>query len=367
MKITYVHANPMPAAAANTINVARMCAAMAEAGHEVTLVCRRGSGASRDVHEFYGVARNYRVHAVDAPWLPDRLLFLLALAGHRLRGGDVFYARNVLAAHVATSLGVATVLELHTPPSRGRSNRRRFSAAARRRTLKRVLANSPATLADAAALAAPREGLCVLAPHGVEVGAEPRARLSGARLRACYAGSFFAGRGIELLLDVAERTPEIDYWLIGADPAQKALMEQTLRERGIANARVFDRVEPARVAELLSECDVCLAPYQRQVYLQGANQGQDSAAYMSPLKLFDYMPSGCAIVASDLPAISCILEDGVSGLLCDPNDPGRWAAALQALATDLQLRRRLGAGARSLAVAKYSWPVRVAAALEGLR
>lgn len=366
MRITYLHPNEMPSPAANTINVSRMCAALGEAGHEVTLLCRRAPGTGGvDLHEFYGVAPSYRVVALPARRIPDRLMYLLGLAYHRLRGGELIYTRNILAANVATGLGVDTVLELHHPPSFGESTRRRLAAAAPRRALTRVLANSAATLADAMEICGEHRAKCVLAPHGVDLtGEAPPPRDPALPLRAGYAGSFYAGRGIELLLEVAERAPEVEFWLIGAEPAQKARTEALLRERGLTNTTIFERVEPARVREMIAACDVCLAPYQRQVFHQDAGQGIESAAFMSPLKIFDYMGAGRAIMASDLPAIGAILEDGVSGLLCDPDDPEAWAGALKRLASDPGLTVRLAQGATALARERYSWRARVAAAVE---
>lgn len=365
MRITYLHPNLMPSSAANTINVARMCAALGEAGHDVVLMCRRSAESGRlDFHRFYGVPANYRVLALSARALPDRLLYLLGLAFHRLRGGDLIYTRNILAAHLSTRMGMATVVELHHPPSLGQSSRRRLAAAAARPALRRVLANSPATLADAQAVCGDHAGKCVLAPHGVELtGDEPPPRDPSRPLRACYAGSFYVGRGVDLLIDVAERVPEMEFWLIGAEPAQKARVEALLRERGVSNATLFERVEPARVREMIRACDVCLAPYERQVFHRDEGGGTESAAFMAPLKIFDYMGSGRAIMASDLPAIASILEDGVSGCLCDPDSAESWASALRRLASDPSATAQLAHGARRLAQEKYCWGARVAAAL----
>ena len=70
-----------------------------------------------------------------------------------------------------------------------------------------------------------------------------------------------------------------------------------------------------------------------------------AVAYASPLKIFDYMAAGLAIVAPDQPNIREILTDGETALLFDPAGPDAlWQAVLR-LAADPALRARLGAAA----------------------
>ena len=71
-----------------------------------------------------------------------------------------------------------------------------------------------------------------------------------------------------------------------------------------------------------------------------------SVSYASPLKLFEYMALGRAIVAPDQPNIREILADGESALLFAPEDKAAFAQALTTLAADGSLRERLGREAR---------------------
>ena len=57
-------------------------------------------------------------------------------------------------------------------------------------------------------------------------------------------------------------------------------------------------------------------------------------AYASPLKLFEYMAAGKAIVAPDQPNIREVLVDGVTALLFDPAAPDTMWTAIRRLAAD---------------------------------
>jgi glycosyltransferase involved in cell wall biosynthesis len=79
-------------------------------------------------------------------------------------------------------------------------------------------------------------------------------------------------------------------------------------------------------------------------------------AYASPLKIFDYMAAGRAIVAPDQPNIREILAHERTALLFDPERPGAMWDAVARLLAGPDLRSRLGAAARAELVARdYTW------------
>jgi glycosyltransferase involved in cell wall biosynthesis len=84
-----------------------------------------------------------------------------------------------------------------------------------------------------------------------------------------------------------------------------------------------------------------------------------SDRYTSPLKLFEYLALGRAIVASDLPSLREVLTHDQTAVLVPAGDSAAWAEQLGALATDSGRRRRLSDAARALAPA-FSWDARAA-------
>ena len=79
-----------------------------------------------------------------------------------------------------------------------------------------------------------------------------------------------------------------------------------------------------------------------------------SERYTSPLKLFEYLARGGAIIASDLPALGEVLTHNETALLVPSGDAAALAATLSALAADPARRRRLGEAARALSH-DYTW------------
>jgi glycosyltransferase involved in cell wall biosynthesis len=75
-----------------------------------------------------------------------------------------------------------------------------------------------------------------------------------------------------------------------------------------------------------------------------------AVAYASPLKVFEYMAAGRAIVAPDQPNLREVLVHEQTALLFDPTVKGAMWAAVERLVTDAALRQRLGRAARQAVI-----------------
>ena len=85
--------------------------------------------------------------------------------------------------------------------------------------------------------------------------------------------------------------------------------------------------------------------------------GENTGAWASPLKMFEYMAAARPIVATDLPMVRGILKDEHNALLVPPRDAKALRAALQRLAANPKLSERLATNARS-DVAQHTWEAR---------
>lgn len=116
----------------------------------------------------------------------------------------------------------------------------------------------------------------------------------------------------------------------------------------LANVRLLVVGDPPVSADavpgLLASMDVAVAPYPELKNF-----------YFSPLKLYEYMAAGRAIVASRIGQIPDVIEDGVTGLLVPPGDVAALAAALDRLRSDTGLRSRLGIAAKRKALCDHTW------------
>jgi glycosyltransferase involved in cell wall biosynthesis len=121
--------------------------------------------------------------------------------------------------------------------------------------------------------------------------------------------------------------------VVGDGPARAGL-EALAAELGIADRVRFTGLAAREaVPGMIGGFDIALQPA--------------SVAYASPLKVFEYMAAGRAIVAPDQPNLREVLRHGETALLFDPGNPeAMWQAVLR-LAEDPALRQRLGDAARA--------------------
>ena len=104
-------------------------------------------------------------------------------------------------------------------------------------------------------------------------------------------------------------------------------------------------VEPSRVRELLQQADILVLPNPASAI---------STRFTSPLKLFEYMSAGRAIVASDLPSIREVLHHEIDALLVAPGNPEAFAGAIERLVAQPGLAARLARAAFD-AAPEFSW------------
>ena len=76
---------------------------------------------------------------------------------------------------------------------------------------------------------------------------------------------------------------------------------------------------------------------------------------VTPMKTVEASATGRPVVASDLPALAELVEDGRTGLLVPAEDPAALATALDRLAEDPAERARLGAAGRDWALQTRTW------------
>jgi glycosyltransferase involved in cell wall biosynthesis len=76
---------------------------------------------------------------------------------------------------------------------------------------------------------------------------------------------------------------------------------------------------------------------------------------LAPIKLFEYLAAGRAIVASCIDGVADFIQEGETGLLVEPESHQAMAQALIHLLQNPARRARLAANARREAVEKHSW------------
>lgn len=388
MKVAIIAPTTIPARRANTVQVMKMAQALAAHGHEIRLASPLSDDRSPGPRpDWAALAHHYGLeHRFPVEWLPaSRGGRRYDYGYHAIRwaqrwGAELCYTRLPQAAALGSLIGLPTVLEVHDMPA-GRIGPAMFRLFLRGRGARRLVVISQALLQDLVAhFGAPDSPLFTLvAPDGVDLaryenllppeparqalqrtGALP-ATLQIRQFMAGYSGHLYPGRGVELLLALAGRLPDITFLLAGGEPQDVSRLQQEAAAKHLQNIILTGFIPNAELPGYQAACDLLLMPYGRRV---AASSGGDIARYLSPMKLFEYLACGRPILSSDLPVLREVLTPQ-NALLLPPDDIVAWTSGLLALQADPERRSCLAAAARQTA-ARFSWEQRAAAIMEGL-
>ena len=122
------------------------------------------------------------------------------------------------------------------------------------------------------------------------------------------------------------------------------------------NIKFFDYVEYYKIPGLMSKYDVLLMPYLQNVFVRSKNL--DTAKYMSPLKLFEYLAMSKIIIASKLKVYSHILKNNKNAILINPNNTKQWVKKIETVFKNVDKFKYLKKGALNSSK-KYTWEKRV--------
>jgi glycosyltransferase involved in cell wall biosynthesis len=166
-----------------------------------------------------------------------------------------------------------------------------------------------------------------------------------------WVGGFYPWHDVSLLLEsfalILQRRPDARLVLVGDGQTRSSVVDIVTKD-GLRHAVIMTgAIAHSQVPEMLSIADVAVVP-SAQVTTSLGGTG-------TPLKLFEYMAAGKAIVATAQNQAAEVIQDGHNGLLVEAGDVNKFAEAILTLLNDPVERVRLGQNARQQAIELYSW------------
>jgi glycosyltransferase involved in cell wall biosynthesis len=264
VRIAYVFARPLPSRDTDTQQAVKTIDALARAGADVDLIAPPAVGGGdratleRELRAFYGVTGPFGVRVLPGPRAGDlaaaeALRPLLARAtGARLpmlevarpmhgvtasifakqRGYDLVYTRSRAGVMTCVALAQPVVFESyrrlgHDAPGFVRA----LAVAARRGRLLGVITHSQAALRSFVEATFPEARASAIV-NGYDPEdwqdrpsrqqARARLGLPSDRALVAYTGHVGPRKGMPMLLDTAQRVPEVDFMVVGGNPDELA-------------------------------------------------------------------------------------------------------------------------------------------------
>ena len=317
MKIYYIANARMPTEKAHGIQIAKMCEAFIEAGTDLTLVVPRRATERLSVQEYYGLRVPVPLICLPAiDWYTggrvgyamSSLSFMLSYSlfvFRRKMAGEkcILYTVDLdnYSSSVLAFLGRPLFSEMHGAKPSTIPQRMLFNRASGIIAINKIIA-------EELRKSFPRSSASYLVePNGVDPLMFAPRNMSEARAKlglpqgvptVLYAGRFFAWKGLEIIPQAAVLTPEVRFQMVGgAQETFSALVKEALP----ANMQFAGDRPHGEMPLWIASANAVL--------VLGTKRDTQSYYYTSPMKLFEYLLSERAIVASDTPAIREIVGD----------------------------------------------------------
>ncbi len=163
-----------------------------------------------------------------------------------------------------------------------------------------------------------------------------------------FVGSLKEWHGMDVLAEAFEslaHDPRFHLLIVGDGPTVELF--RALADRWPGQVTITGEIPLGHVPQYVRAMDVALAPYPPL-----------ERFYFSPLKVLEYMAAGRPVVASAIGQVAELIRDGETGLLVPPGDVSALTAAVRRLASDRDLRLRLGALAAREIRQRHTWTQR---------
>jgi L-malate glycosyltransferase len=214
-----------------------------------------------------------------------------------------------------------------------------------------VVANSFAAAAQLRREGVPAHKIRTI-PNGIDIDAFAHTREQRPLRRIVMVANLRVEKGHDTLIEAArpilERYPDVEFWMVGDGPL-RSLLEHNVAERGLASRFVFHG-QRQDVPALLADSDLFVLPSRTEA---------------APNGVLEAMAAGLPCVATRVGGVPEFVDDGVTGRLIDPGQPGALASALLDLIEHPDVAADLGRAARQYVERRFSFD-RMVAGFEAL-
>jgi glycosyltransferase involved in cell wall biosynthesis len=411
MKFAYIFAEerkPVLRSTGHSVHVQEICSALLELGHQVVVLAGRAgdeksSGlATPRIHQLRppfprprkratgrrpldvaATEPNAKRRPVGLPTVAKDLLRVVrwrvwsryfswrARRILRHEAPDVLYERYVLGSTVgsklARDLGLPLIVEMNasfTFEEEWWGNHSRIYETEVRRNEAEIAKRAQAIIVVSSrlksyleGLGTPSEKIVVLCNGadparfrpGLPASASVRRRYGVAdRIVVGFIGSLKPWHGVDVLLESARlvlaEDESIRFLIVGSGPLLEPLQALNRRENLEDHVRFTGYVARDEAPGYIGAMDIAVAPAPRL-----------ENYHFSPIKVFEYMSCGRALIAPRYADLATIVRHEENGLLVNPGDAEALRDAILELAGNAELRRKLGFEARRTIEEQYTW------------
>ena len=376
-KIAILRGGVFPSYMANSFSIMKMAQGFAKSGYAVEVITASSLKSSimavriPDLSKHYGLSEPIPLRRLfPSSWAyltgklsRDRTYCLRAAKFVAEQGYDLAYGRHILLSYFTARMGIPTVVETHTTNYDHWSLQKIYEVA-HLSAFKRLITIHEKIKVEHVKRGVPPEKILVL-ESGVDLGRfatkenpeliKQELCLDPNMQYAVYYGSLYPDKGIDMILSASKilyHRKNLIFLLAGGPKKWRKYYENIARKNHIRNVVFAGFVPNALGPKYLKMADCLLLPYR----LDMKHTIMDIHT-TSPLKVFEYMASGRAIVASGIPTVKKILHHDKNALLSTHGNLDEFCDHIEKALENPTLCQSLGQRAY-IDVQRFSWEKR---------
>ncbi|TVT28912.1 glycosyltransferase family 4 protein [Salinicoccus cyprini] len=361
MKLVYISSSILFSGSANSLHVMKMANSLSKNVNNVTLVVR-GVLNKENYYEYYDVTQNFKVinfnvykHKILAPFMYMSKVFINFYKLTKEQD-TYFFGRDLLSLAGLSLFTRNIAIEVHDIP---KSLIKKFilKKAVKYNKFKKVVVITDSLKRDLINLTKIEENRIIVLHDGSDIHSFSKFEDKN---QIGYIGSVNRGRGIELIVELATIHSDKKFHIVGG--TENDLRNKLEIDMIPKNLICHGYLSQKKVKTLVEKFYVVLAPYQEKVGV--VKKGIDTSRWMSPIKLFEYMSYGKAIIVSDLPVLKEVIRDNFNGLIANPSDIEEWSRKIDLLYKDESTHAEIKSNAYNTLVENYTWDKRAVSIIE---
>jgi glycosyltransferase involved in cell wall biosynthesis len=355
VKLIYLSSSTLFSKSANSLHVMKMANSFAKNVDEVHLLVRDIVKKDNpyiyyDVDESF-VIENSRTnkYKILSPIIYAIKSFHYCTKEYK-KDMTIFYGRDIISISFLSLIFKRVALEVHDIPT-SLIKRLILKLLIKFKRLNKVVVISEALKRDFVNLTKLHEQEIIVAHDGAD-SHEFSKRESKSKFG--YIGSVNKGRGIELILNLANEFPEKELHIIGG--TRTDIRNKLNIENIPDNVICHGYISQTEIKNLIKEFYIVFAPYQSKVGV--SKKGIDTSKWMSPIKLFEYMSYGKAIITSELPVLKEVIKNNYNGMFANPSNVDDWVNKINYLLDNDNVHYSIKKNAYKTLETKYTWDIR---------
>lgn len=364
MKILYISTARIPSKTANSVHIIKMCQAFGNIYDEVHLVGIKNKEVEENIFDYYNVKKNFEIHYLEESTF--KYLFRLKSLLDTIKP-DLVYGRFLHGCALSSLLGYKTIYEVHEINfANTMLSNISFKILKAQNSFKKLVSITQILKNDVLVKYNDIDNdKIIVLPDGADI---PNTQNTTNKLKNFktgilnigYVGSMHQGKGVEIVVQLANKMPDFHFHIVGGKNDEVAFWKSKCKYQ---NIDFYGFIQQNELKNYILYFDICLLPNQKDVLLEG-KATSNIGKYTSPLKMFEYMSYKKPIVTSDLEVIREVLNEENS-ILVKSDDISEWKEAIKIL-KDIVLRKEIANKAYKDFSSKYTWDMRVVKIVKSL-